>query len=379
MNALLLLTLIVGAIPDAAPKPATVAAAATAPQIEKLTQDGKADEAMEQGRAAVAAHPDDVDLRLALARALAAKARRSNRVINAKLTKKDIDRGELKLEGVDIDKSVRRIDYDSGLFEEAMLHLEFGIKRAPQREDLRVFQCFLLTDAGHIDRAKAAISSTLDALPKTPALAKTMTAYGAERAKRGDAAGGAALLAPVASAFPKDAAILVDYANVLTRLGRKSEAYAAFDRVTALAPREVRYVRTKAVGAMLLRDYPRARAAFDAAFRLGRDGGDQFASYAAAYGIDPKASAVLMRELGAPAASSDPSVANLANDFARAGTAGAASGEAMTLARKLVASQQFVFAIPVLDRALRARPKNVEAKTMLQTAFRELGAGPLAN
>ena len=166
---------------------------------------------------------------------------------------------------------------------------------------------------------------------------------------------------------------------MLTRLGRKSEAYAAFDRVTALAPREVRYARTKAVGALLLRDYPRARAAFDAAFRLGRDGGDQFASYAAAYGIDPKASAALMRELGKPAASSDPSVADLANAFSRAGTAGAASEEAMTLARRLVGAQQFVFAIPVLDRAIKARPKNTEAKTMLQTAFRELGCAPLAN
>lgn len=376
MIALLELALILGTVPGAAPHATEIA---TAPQIEKLTQGGKAEEAMEKGRAAVAAHPDDVDLRLALARALAAKARRSNRVINAKLSKTDIDRGELKLEGVDLDKALRRVEYDSGLFEEAMLHLEFGVKHAPQREDLRVFQCFLLTDAGHIDRAKAAISSALDALPKTAALAKTMTAYGAERAKRGDAAGGAALLAPAVSAFPKDAAILVDYANVLTRLGRKSEAYEAFDRVTALAPREVRYARTKAVGAMLLRDYHRAQTAFDAAFRLGRDGGDQFASYAAAYGIDPKGSATLMRELGKPASSSDPSVSDLASAFSRAGTAGAASEAAMTLARRLLASQQFVLAIPVLDRAIQARPKNTEAKTMLQTAFRELGCARLAN
>ena len=141
---------------------------------------------------------------------------------------------------MDLAKATRRVDYDTGLFEESILHLEFAIKRAPQREDLRVFQCFLLTDAGRIDRAKAAIAAALLALPKTPAVAKTMTAYGAERAKRGDPAGGAALLAPVVSAFPKNAAILVDYANVLTRLGRKSEAYGAFDQVTALAPREVR-------------------------------------------------------------------------------------------------------------------------------------------
>ncbi len=377
MNALFALALILGIIPGPAPQKTTTGVA-TAPQVEKLTQDRKAEEAMDKGRAAVAAHPDDVDLRLALARAIAAKARRLKRVLNVNMSKEDIARGEVQLKGVDLGAATPQVDYDAGLFDEAILHLEYGIKRAPQREDLRVFYCFLLTDAGHIDRAKAAITSTLAALPKTPALAKTMTAYGAERAKRGDSEGGAALLAPVASAFPTDAAILVDYANVLTRLGRKSEAYAAFDRVTELAPREVRYARTNAVGAMLLRDYRRAQAAFDAAFRLGHGVGDQFASYAAAYGIDPKGSAALMRELGAPAASSDPSVADLANSFARAGTAGPASREAMTLARSLLASQQFVLAIPVLDRAIRARPKDAEAKTMLQTTFRELGCASLA-
>jgi tetratricopeptide (TPR) repeat protein len=377
MHALFALALILATIPGAAP-PGPPAGAATAAQVEKLIQNGKADEAIEKGRPAVAAHPDDVDLRLALARALAAKARHANRVLNVKMTKEQIERGEATLKGVDLGAATPRIDYDTALLDEAILNLEFAIKRAPQREDLRVFQCFLLTDAGRIDRAKAAITSALAALPKTPALAKTMTAYGAERAKRGDAEGGATLLAPVATMFPSDPAILVDYANVLTRLGRKPEAYAAFDRVTELAPREVRYARTKAVGAMLLRDYPRARTAFDAAFQLGHGVADQFASYAAAYGIDPKGSAPLMRGLGAPAASSDPSVADLANSFALAGTAGAASKEAMTLARSLLASQQFLIAIPVLDRAIQARPKDAEAKTMLQTAFRELGCASLA-
>jgi Flp pilus assembly protein TadD len=377
MHALLALALILGTIPGTAPagKPS---GGATAPQIEKLIQDGKADEAIKSGRPAVAAHPDDVDLRLALARALAAKARHANRVVNVKLSKEDIDRGEAELKGVNLGAATPRIDYDAALLDEALLHLDYGIKRAPQREDLRVFQCFLLTDSGRIDRAKAAISSTLGALPKTPALAKTMTAYGAERAKRGDAEGGAALLAPVAAAFPDDPAILVDYANVLTRLGRKPEAYAAFDRVTELAPKEARYVRTKAVGAMLLRDYRRARTAFDAAFQLGHSVADQFSSYAAAYGVDPKAAAPLMTGLGAPAASSDPALADLANSFARAGTAGAASKDAMALAKSLMDSKQFLLAIPVLDRAILARPKNTEAKTMLKTAYRELGCASLA-
>jgi Flp pilus assembly protein TadD len=377
MHALFALALILGTIPGAAP-PGKPAGDTTAQQIEKLIQDGKADEAIAKGRPAVVAHPDDVDRRLALARALAAKARHANRVVNVKLSKEDIDRGEAKLKGVNLGAATPRIDYDTALLDEAILHLEYGIKRAPQREDLRVFQCFLFTDAGRIDRAKAAITSALGALPKTPALAKTMTAYGAERAKRGDSEGGAALLAPVAAAFPTDPAILVDYANVLTRLGRKPEAYAAFDRVTELAPSEVRYARTKAVGAMLLRDYARARTAFDAAFRLGHGPADQFASYAAAYGIDPKGAAPLMNGLGAPAASSDPAVADLANSFARAGTAGAGSKEAMTLAKSLLDSQQFLIAIPVLDRAIQARPKDAEAKTMLKTAYRELGCASLA-
>ena len=50
----------------------------------------------------------------------------------------------------------------------------------------------------------------------------------------------------------------------------------------------------------------------------------------------------------------------------------------MTLARRLLASQQFVFAIPVLDRAIQASPQNPEARAMLQTAFRELGCESLA-
>ena len=376
MNALLALALALATIPQ----PKAPAVVATAQQLERLIQDGKADEAVNGGRPAVAAHPDDVDLRLAFARALAAKARRVNRLVNVKMSKDDVARGEVKVKVKDADLGATsvRVEYDTALFEEAISQLEFGIKRTPQRMDLHVFQCFLLTDAGHIDRARAAITSTLAALPRTPALAKTLTAYGAERAKRGDAAGGAELLAPVARAFPSDPAILVDYANVLTRLGRKAEAFAAFDRATELAPKDVRYARTKAVGAMLLRDYKRAQTAFDTAFRLGHGVADEFASYAAAYGIDPKASAGLMRELATPAPSSDPNVTDLANAFARAGTAGAYSQEAMTLARSLLASQQFVLAIPVLDRAIKASPKNTEATTMFETAFRELGCEQLA-
>ena len=375
MDLVLALALVLAIVPPAQAGKTVV----TAAQLERLIQDGKADDAAKQGRPAVAAHPDDVDLRLALARALAAQARKANRQVSVTLSKEDTERGEVKLKDADLRTATLLVDYDTALLDEALAQLEAGIERAPHRSDLRVFQCFLLTDAGRIDAAKAAIESALTALPKTPATAKTMTAYGAERAKRGDPAGGAELLAPVTKAFPDDAAILVDYANVLTRLGRKNESYDAFDRATLLAPKDVRYVRTKAIGAMLLRDYRRARGAFDLAFRLGHDVADEFASYAAVYGFDPKGSASLMGELASPAAQADPAIVDLAHDFVRAGTAGASSEDALSLARSLLSSQQFVFAIPVLDRAVKAAPGNTEATTMLRTTYRELGCESLAN
>jgi tetratricopeptide (TPR) repeat protein len=357
----LALALTLASVPQTAAPPPANPPVATSQQLERLIRDGKADEAVTKGRPAVAAHPDDVELRLALARALAAQARHAKRQVNVTLSKEDTDRGEVKVKDADLRAATLRVDYDPAPFNEALEQLDVAIRRAPERLDLRVFQCFLLTDSGQIDRAKTAITNALQALPKNATTAKMMTAYGAERAKRGDPAGGAELLSPVAKAFPDDAAILVDYANVLTRLGRKYEAYNAFDRATLLAPKDARYARTKAIGAMLLRDYRRARSA-----------------YAAVYGLDPAASATLMRELVSPAASSEPQVVDLANAFVRAGKAGASSDEAMKLARSLLASQQFVFAIPVLDRAIKASPSNTEAKAMFQTVYRELGCESLA-
>ncbi|HZN55487.1 MAG TPA: hypothetical protein VFB67_09215, partial [Candidatus Polarisedimenticolaceae bacterium] len=369
----LLLALALASVPAApAPKtpPAPVPAPArpglaTAAQIEKLTQDGKPDDAIAKGREAVGVRPDDVDLRLALARALGAKARRHNHVVNVKVSQADIAKGQIKVPGANLGDSPLQVGYDAGLFEESILNLDEGIKRAPKRQDLRVLKCFLLTDAGRIDRAKVAIEETLAALPKTPSLAKTMAAYGAERTKRNDPSGGAALMAPVVAAFPSDAAVQADYGNMLTRLGRKSDAYAALDRATQLAPQDVRLARTRAAGAMLLRDYRRAQGAFDATFRLSRGVEDEFASYAAAYGIDPKASAPLMRELGTPSPSSNGAVEELANAFARAGTAGASSAEAIALGKKLVDGKNLLLAIPVLDRAAKADPKNADVRKML--------------
>jgi len=54
------------------------------------------------------------------------------------------------------------------------------------------------------------------------------------------------------------------------------------------------------------------------------------------------------------------------------------SAEAMTLARNLVTSEQYLLAIPVLDRALKASPANADAKSLLAKSYRELGCPRLA-
>jgi hypothetical protein len=47
-----------------------------------------------------------------------------------------------------------------------------------------------------------------------------------------------------------------------------------------------------------------------------------------------------MRGLGAPSPSTDPALTELAGAFARAGAKGAASPEAMSLARQLMSAEQ---------------------------------------
>lgn len=128
MDVVLALALALATIPQA---PGSNAEAPPA-QIERLIQDGKADEAVKEGRRAVAAHPDDIDLRLALARALAATARRANRQINVTLSKEDTARGEVRVMDDDLHTATLHVEYDPALFEEAIGQLDFGIKRAPQ-------------------------------------------------------------------------------------------------------------------------------------------------------------------------------------------------------------------------------------------------------
>lgn len=373
--ALLLATLTAGRAAPASPAPQ---ASGPAARVEALVGAGKLDEAIEAGRSSVTAHPDDVDLRLALARALAAKARHFDHVVNVKLSEADLAKGQVKVPGGSLADTPLQIGYDAGLFEEAVLHLDAGIARGPRREDVRVFKCFLLTDAARVERAKSAIVEALASLPKTPALAKTMVAFGVERVKRGDLAGGVTLMRPVADAFPAEADIQSDYGNALTRLGRATEAFAAFDRAAAAAPKDVRTARTRATAAMLLRDYPRARSAWNAVYSLTRVDGDGLAAAAAAYAIDPKNSVALFRELSSPSPSSNKGLADVANLFALAGTAGPGSEAAVGLARGLVQGGQLVLAIPVLDRARKAAPANREVGALLEKVYGDLGCGELA-
>ncbi|HEX4822921.1 MAG TPA: tetratricopeptide repeat protein [Candidatus Polarisedimenticolaceae bacterium] len=352
--------------------------AGPAQEVEALLKDGKVDDAVAKGRAAVTQHPDDVDLRLATARALGGKARKLTHLVNVSVSQADIDKGQIALPAGKLDETPVQVTYDSALLEEAIVDLDEGIKRAPKREDIRFFKCFLLTDASRLDRAKTAIEDTLAALPHTPELAKTLTTFAAERTKRKDPEGGVTLLNPVIKAYPNAAAVLLDYGNMLTRIGRKKEADSAFDRAAALNPQDVRFQRTRATAAMLFRDYKRAQTAFDAVFRVSKDTQDQFASSVAAYGIDPKASASLMRDLALPSASGDSAVEDLAHSFDVVSTAGPASPAAMSLAHRLVDQKQLVLVIPVLDRAIKANPKLTEAQTMLAKVFSDLGCPKLA-
>ena len=199
-----------------------------------------------------------------------------------------------------------------------------------------------------------------------------------ERAKRGDLEGGVRLMEPVAAAFPAAGEIQSDYGNALTRLGRAPEAYAALDRAVKASPGDVRTARTRAMAAMLLRDFPRARREWDEVYRLTKIDGDGLASAAAAYAIDPKNSVALFRDIAVPTPSSNSGVGQVANLFALAGTAGPESEAAMSLARSLVDTRQTVLAIPLLDAAIRATPSDPEPRKLLAKVFRSMGCDALA-
>src|SRR6516162_6284125 len=374
---LIALALLAASLSAAPPAPTPPKGSPAALDVEKKLRDGKLDEAIDKGRAAIKAAPDDVDLRLATARALGAKARQLTRTLNVKVTQEDLKKGSIKVPKSGGEGPVE-IGYDGALLDEALGHLDHAITLAPKREDLRVFQCYLLTDSSRIDAAKTAITGALAALPKTPDLAKTMIAYGAEREKHHDTLGSVALMTPVAAAFPKEAAIQADYGNALTRLGRKQEAYAALDKALAAAPADLRFARTKAAAAMLLRDFHVAQKAWESVHQASRQDADAVAAATAAYGIDPKASVALFNELATPSPSAQQAVLDLAQQFSAAGTAGPGSEAAMSLAKKLLADGQDLLAIPVLDRAMRSPKTAAKAKSTLVKLYDDFVCPELA-
>jgi hypothetical protein len=270
------------------------------------------------------------------------------------------------------------VGYEAAPFEEALLHLSEGIRRAPQRRDLRLSQLYLLTDGAKIDRAAAALRDAVQALPRTDGLAEELEQFGAERAKRGDVEGGALLLGIVATAFPASAQVQADYSFTLARGARKREALAAMDRAIVAAPRDLKIRRMDATVGLVLRDFPRARAAYQVAFELGKSEQDLFGAAVAGYGVDPAAGRNELLALATPSASSDPTLVPLAASFAQAAKDGPASASAVELAETLVRTKQELLAIPVLDRILAASPGKTEAGKLLADVYDGLGAPKLA-
>jgi tetratricopeptide (TPR) repeat protein len=343
--------------------------------IEGLVAAGKLDEAIDAGRTGIAQAADNVDLRYALAKALAAKGRRTERVVNVP---KESANTTLRLTAADFKNAEFSVGYDAALYEEAVLHLGEALRRAPGRKDIRMTQCFLLTDGARIERAAAALGEAIRTLPAEPRLPEELARFGAERTKRGDAAGGAALLGIVAKAFPSHAEVQADHGLSLARLGRRDDALAALDRAAALKPKDASLLRRRAIAALILRDYGRAQKAYDAAFAASRDDQDRFGAAVAAYGRDPKASAPIFRDLATPSPSASPALVQLAAEFASAAHDGAASPSAMALAARAAKDGQEVLALPVYDRALAAAPSNAAARQGLAGVYRALGCPAIA-
>ncbi len=363
----LLLALAAASAPAAAPR------VTTASDIERLVRAEKLEEAVARGREAVGQQPADPDLRLALARALAAKGRRLERVLPPGAEVEDVTAGPLKLPGfAGAGPSSLEVVYEADAFEEAIVHLDEGIRRAPRRKDLRLAKIYLLTDAGRVPRAAAAIREAISALRGSEGLADELASFGAERARRGDDAGAAALLGLVASAFPDDPEVQADYGFTLGRLGRKAEAFRALDRAAQLAPKDARLLRMRANVAVVYREFARAMASFQAAFTASRDDLDRVGAAVAAYGVDPASSEPLFREIAGPAASAAPGAGELAARFLEVIARGPASAEAVALARELVSGSMQILALPLLERAVAADPELGEARAMLAGIYRGL-------
>ena len=356
------------------------AAAASRSDIEGKIKAGKLDEAIAAGRTAVEAAPADPDLRGVLAHALAAKGRDVRRVVAATVNAEDVLAGKAVMPSVGPDNPPRIVVvYDPALLEDALRHLREAVRLAPRREDLRFTECYLLTDAGDVDRAAVAVRAALEALPRTAALGTSLATFGIERGKRGDPRGGAALLLPVTTAFPADATLAADRGFMLGQAGLKTEALAELDRAAKGAPTDLRVQRRRAAAFVLLREWKRARSAWQAAVEAGHEDGDRLGAAAAAIATDVKTAKTELQSLAEPAASADASIIATAVDLARAASAPAASKGNVALAKKLADEGKELLAAPLLHRALRADPRNKGAAALLAGIERRLGFPSVAD
>ncbi len=330
---------------------------AQAPQdVERLVQEGRLDEAIALARGLLDAAPQDPDRHMALAQALAAKGRKVHPVLEAHVA---LGPGGAAARAAP-EQSRVEVVYDPHLLEEALEHVRQAIALAPQRADLRWSECYLLTDAGAIERAAAAIRRALAALPREAQLARTVASYGSERLRRGDSQGGAILLGIAAEAFPDDASVQVEYGSALVRDGKPAEASRALDRAGELAGADVLLHRKRGLLYLVAAEHARARAAFEKAFQTSRADADRLAAAAAAFAADPPAARWLFEELATPAASSDPRAVQLAEAFLRALEGSRASR--LALAEQLRAWGQDLLALPVLDRTLADDPHDEGAR-----------------
>lgn len=327
--------------------------------IEALIAEGELDTAISSARAAVESSPDNPDLHMVLGRALATKGRRMQRVLEAAPGDPN---GPVPTAG--------RIEvrYDPRLLEEALAEIRTAIRLAPARKEFRFGECYLLTDAGEIDRASSAIRETIAALPAEPGLATALASYGSERAMRGDAAGGATLVGVVASAFPKAAHVQVDYARALARNGEREEALLALRRAGELEPENLAIQRQRALIALLLQGFELSRDAFRDAYALSREDPDRFGAAAAIFGLDPAASRPEFEELAVPAASADPTAVEMARYFIAAVPNSGA--RRMELVNLLIENKRDLLALPVIHRMLMADPGHAEARAALARVYR---------
>jgi tetratricopeptide (TPR) repeat protein len=348
-------------------------------RVEALIQRNKLDEAIAQGEGALGMNAADVDLRVALAHAYAARGRSVHRVIGVAIGKADVSRGSVTLPKPGPGTPSRvEVRYERSWLDKALGQIREAGRIAPRRKDVRFTLLYLLTDAGEIEQAAIEIKKVATEFAGEPGLADSLASYGVERARRGDLRGALTLEAVVVQAFPDNPAVQADYGLTLLRAGRREEALASVDKAAALAPADPRIQRSRATAALLLRDLKRAREAYLASYRASREEQDRLGAAVSAIGIEEPTAKTELEDLATPAASSDTSLTALAGDFLRALAAPPASKAPLDLAARLVDEGKDLLAIPLLDRALGTQPENTTALALLSRIYGNFDADALA-